>query len=72
MTQKDYACIDNLYSCYVGDNKFKYKHVFTPNPMYGKNSVAEIKSINKVKWPKRYSELKDNTKKTMFIRKDTI
>jgi len=72
MMRQDYAYIDNLYSCYVGDNKFKYKHVFTPNPKYGKNSVAEIKSINKVKQPERYNELKDNTKNTMFMRKDTI
>ena len=72
MMQKDYTCIDNLYSCYDSDNKFKYKHVFTPNPKYGKNSATEIKSINKVKQPERYNELKDNTKNTMFIRKDTI
>jgi len=72
MMQKNYAYIDNLYSCYVGDNKFKYKHVFTPNPKYGKNSVAEIKSINKVKQPERYNDLKDSTKSTMFMRKDTI
>jgi hypothetical protein len=56
----------------VCDNKYKYKHVFTPNPKYGKNSAAEIKSINKVKQPERYNELKDRTKNTMFMRKDTI
>lgn len=72
MMRQDYAYIDNFYACYVGDNKFNYKHVFTPNPRYGKNSVAEIKSINKIKWPKRYNDLKDNTKITMFIRNDTI
>lgn len=37
MMRQDYAYIDNLYSCYDGDNKFKYEHVFMPNPTYGKN-----------------------------------
>ena len=72
MKMKEYAYTDNFYSCYVGGDKWNYKHVFRPNAISGRNSASKILSDNQIKLPIGCGCLFDQTKNTMYIRKDTI
>ena len=69
---KEYAYTDNFYSCYVGCDKWKYKHVFRPNALSGRNSASRMRSVNQFCPPQRACELRDNTKNILFISWETI
>lgn len=71
MRLKEYAQVDNFYSCYV-EYRWIFKHIFVPNPISGKNSATRLRSENRIKQPQRWNELRDITKNELYIKKETI
>lgn len=72
MKKEQYAVIDNLYFTIYESGKCLYRHIFVPNPLYGKNSAMKIKHGSRMSLPNGTNSLFDQTKNTLYMKKDEI